>query len=246
MGSPKRTTRKERAERVASWLKWHPNNPILSPEETRTFLDSIEEVKPIDDPTSKVGDTVEALVPNLHYAYNVYQCPFCEKVYSSDEAMQKHIEQVKEQVREMEEGEAISHPIVEKKDFKELQSDIFLKRARVYYEVVRPEETLPIPSSVEYSDEHKRIATPKAREQHDLDMREWREHMKATNGKRKAVFPILPHGSLQEKGGKGWWYWTVQIWNEELKMWLPMPVKLVNSVPEKVRVLCLIAIVPDE
>jgi len=53
---------------------------------------------------------------------------------------------------------------------------------------------------------------------------------------------IMPNGDIVEKGGKDWWYWCPQ----KLANGRWSPLEMGEPVPENIRVLYLLAIIPEE
>lgn len=186
-------------------------------------------------------------IRNFVYHFSVYKCPYCEKRFPTIEAFKEHVKIVQEEyLLADEEAKIPEHPFVKQDEYQEVLMEHTFSKALVYYAVVCPREIIPLPSSVEYSEEHPKVPTAEERQRHDELMAKWREEMMKTYHTRQPKIDLLPNGDLHDPGGNRWWYWTVQVWVDERNCWRPLPKKFREDPPGKVRVLFLLAIIPEE
>jgi hypothetical protein len=244
MGSLSGATRKERKV-----LHWAENKVTIlsSPDEIEEFIDLYPEAKDYHSPDCEEGDVVVDTIRNFVYRFSVYKCPYCEKSFPTIEAFKEHVKTVQEgYLLADEEAEIPEHPLVKPDEYQEVLMEHKFSKAQVYYAVVCPREIIPPPSSVEYSEEHLKVPTAEERQRHDELMAKWREEMMKTYNTRKPKIDLLPNGDLHDPGGRRWWHWTVQVWDNERECWRPLPKDLRGKPPGKVRVLYLLAVIPEE
>lgn len=203
-----------------SWTRWHPLNPLLVEEdEIEQFYGEHQDFKSMTSPVLNTGDIIEDNLRNSSIKYNYYECIHCFKHFNEEEA-QRHFNAFKHSDKaKLLQGK---HPRMH--SFSEMEmheEERKLSRVKVYYEVVRPEEPLPIPKSPERDWTNiGKLPTPQERETHDLKIAQWREDSERTKGKRHQQISVLPNDLTEETGGKGWWYWSPRIWNGE--RWSPI------------------------
>jgi hypothetical protein len=244
MGQVSGTTRKERKV-----LSWGENRvAILStPEEIEEFQSLFPETIDYNSPDCEEGDVVVDIIRNFVYRFSVYKCPYCEKKYPTIEAFKAHAKAVQEEyLLAEEEADIPEHPPVKPDEYEEVLIEHKFSKALVYYAVVNPREIISPPPSVEYSEERRKVPTAEEREKHDQEVAKWREELVKTCYVRKPKIDLLPNGDLHDAGGRRWWYWTVQVWDNERRRWRPMETIERNNPRGKTRVLYLLAIIPEE
>lgn len=199
------------------------------------------EFKQYNDRDIKVGDVIESSTRNLTVQLDVYRCPFCLQRFFDEVSATEHLALEKSRGHQLVTVNSVTSIF---DNFYQVNTAYRLKRAKIYYEVIRPEEIIPVPESTEWKHEgDKHVPTPQERMKHDEDMAKWRKDMKETRGKRQAIIPIFSNGDIQLKGGSNWWYWCPQVWNNN--QWVPMSVEQKDQGLET-RVLTLLAIIPEE
>jgi len=236
-----------------SWAYKDLPSPLISPEEAKEILET-STPKSYHDPTTTVGDIILDYKRSVRISVSSYRCPFCDRTFTSWQDAVQHVQEVQNRYKTgSEEGdsdELLEHPPMTVQDLTEDIAEETLSNAYIFYEVVRPEEVLPFPSSPEWNGKNSDIKSPspKQREEHDQLVAKWREMMQATKGKRKLNLTVLPHGKTFLKSpSDSWYYYCPQIY--ENGKWVPLPVQALPTLDEKkekVRVLVLRGIISAE
>lgn len=232
-----------------SWECKDLPNPLITAEEAFDILHS-HNPKTYRDPTTTVGDIIIDYKRSAKIHITYYQCPACLKVFSSWQDAVDHVQEVNSLTsrKNSSEEEFEEHPPVGLQEIVEHIKEETLTNVYIFYEVIRPEEVLPFPESVEWNEakDETRVPTAESREQHDKLVEEWRKQMMETRHKRKLHIEVLPNGkTFLQSPSDSWYYYCPQIYlNGE---WVTLGVEDLPTLDEnntKTRVLFLRGIIP--
>lgn len=206
------------SQKVNSWTRWHPWNPIFEPEnqEDIDWLIELEQkAKPfVYDPSTVVGDIVHQRERTVKIEIVKYVCPECASLSSTRKDLRIHIS--KYHLFGRKEAEKLA---VEAQEVTVVES---LRDVDIFYEVIKPRKILELPAQVEVkipldinaAFEVQHPPTGRERERHDREMEQWRKDMQTK--KRDDILQRFPNGLFYDPGLSGnWWYFVPHVWRQE-------------------------------